>query len=63
MILEKVKNYIEENNISKSTIADKMGISEKKLNKILNSPDDKVNCLIYKKLVVALGVSANKFFN
>lgn len=61
MILENVKKYIEDNNISKETIASKMGISVKKLDRILNTSEEILSCITYKKLVVALGVSADYF--
>ena len=61
MIIEKVKSYIANNNISKKELADKMNVSERKLERILNTPDGILSCLTYKKLVCALGVSADTF--
>lgn len=58
----KIFEYMEQNHIDKKTIADKMEISVKKLDKMLSWSDDKMNCLHYYKLVVALGVSADLFF-
>lgn len=62
MILENVKKYIEENHIDKRIIANKMGVSERKLERILNTSDKIVNCITYRRLIVALGVSADMFF-
>lgn len=61
MIMEKVRNYFIENQINKREIADKMHISEHKLERILNTPDNILSCITYGRLVQALGVSADKF--
>lgn len=61
MIIEKVRKFIEDNNINKRELADKMHISEHKLDRILNTSDDILNCMTYRKVCVALGVSADTF--
>ncbi len=53
--------YMQENGIEKKSISSKMGISEAKLERILNTPDNIMNCLTYRNLVMALGVSADYF--
>ena len=61
MIMEKVRNYVTENQINKKEIADKMHISEHKLERILNTPDNILSCITYGKLCFALGISADLF--
>ena len=56
-----IKEYMKENGIEYKTISSKMGISEKKLERILNTSDNILNCMTYRNLVVALGVSADYF--
>ena len=62
MIMEKVSNYINENQINKREIADKMHISERKLERILRTSDNIIQSCTYCRIVMALGVSADKFF-
>ena len=61
MIIEKVSKYIEDNNISKRELADKMQISERKLERILNTPDNILSCSTYRNICLALNVSADTF--
>ena len=61
MIMEKVRKYVIDNRINKREIADKMHISERKLERILNTPDNILSCLTYGKLCLALGISADMF--
>ena len=62
MTMQKVKNFIEANGICKKDLADKMHISQRKLERILNTKDTVLNCVTYRNLCVALGVSADMFF-
>ena len=57
---EKIKKYMELNNINKKEIAEKSGLSEKRLNNILNNTE--INCIDYYKIVKALNVSPDMFF-
>ena len=59
---QKIKKYLSENHITQKDLSKKMGISEKKLNRILNTPDNILNLRTFKSIVCALGISANKFF-
>lgn len=61
MIMEKIKKYVNDNQLNKREIADKMHISERKLERILNTPDSILSCLTYRNLCVALGISADMF--
>lgn len=57
---EKIKKYMELNNINKKEIAEKSGLSEKRFNNILNNAE--INCIDYYKIVKALNVSPDMFF-
>ena len=61
MIMKNIKRYIEENNIDKNEIAGKMDISINRLERLLNTPAKKVNCITYKLLCLALNVPADHF--
>ena len=61
MIMENVRDYFVENRINKREIADKMHISERKLERILNTSDNAICCTTYGRLCLALGVSADRF--
>ena len=58
---EKIKKYMELNNINKKEIAEKSGLSEKHFNNILNNAE--INCIDYYKIVKALNVAPDMFFN
>lgn len=60
---EKIKDYLQKNNISTKELAEKIGITEKKLNKWLSKSDKQMDCLEYYNIVTALGISANTFFD
>lgn len=59
-INEKIKQYIQGNCINQKEICLKMGISEKKFNKILKKT--KMNCYTLYAICKALNVSLNTFF-
>lgn len=59
---EKIKIYMAENGIDNKSLASKMGIPESKLERILNYSDNRIMSSTYRNLVVALGVSADYFF-
>lgn len=54
MIMEKVRKYVIDNQINKREIADKMHISERKLERILNRPDATICCSTYGRVILAL---------
>lgn len=56
---EKIKKYMELNNINKKEIAEKSGLSEKHFNNILNNAE--INCIDYYNIVKALNVSLDMF--
>ena len=62
MTMQRVKNFIDANGIDKRDLANKMHISQRKLERILNTKDTVLNCVTYRNLCVALGVSADMFF-
>lgn len=59
--MRSLDNYINENGISKAALASDLGISVKKLNRILNTPDSIIDCATYGRLCKALRISADKF--
>ena len=61
-LMKRLDTYITVNGISKLTLASKLGISEKKLNRILSKADNMVSCTTYARLCIALGISADLMF-
>lgn len=61
-IMKRLDTYITVNGISKLTLASKLGISEKKLNRILSKGSHEVSCLTYGKICMALEISADLMF-
>lgn len=61
-IMKRLDTYITINGISKLALASKLGISEKKLNRILSKGSHEVSCLTYGKICMALGISADLMF-
>ena len=59
---KQIERYITENKIEKQSLALKMGISEKKLNRIFNTSDSVLNLKTFYEIVRVLGISANRFF-
>lgn len=61
-IMKRLDTYITVNGISKLTLASKLGISEKKLDRILNQKDNVICCTTFARLCMALGISADLMF-
>lgn len=62
MIGQKIKQYLEDNGIKQTFIAEKIGISKQKMSYICTSNSNKdVDCVTYYKICKALNVPLETF--
>lgn len=61
MVGLKIKEYLEENGIKQSFVAEKVGIAPAQMSEICNKQNKNINCVLYYKICKVLNVPLEMF--